>query len=93
MPTKTKIAQVLQDEIRHFFFSLSGDEPLLIKVIEESLMGFERVAFELHLSSGHPTKSIYTCPSTICRENDKSLNRIYSNIIALRRSQAADGLL
>jgi hypothetical protein len=81
----TKIHETLQNNIRSFFSTLTGDEPLLIQVIDDSLMGFERLALQIHVNGGHTGNSIRTCSHRTCRKNESDLDRIYSNIIAMRR--------
>lgn len=81
-----RITETLQSQIRTFFHSLSEDDPQVLRIIAETLIALEKTSrawhFELH------NGSFTVCTIQPCRDHNRTLNKIYADIIDLRRNRA-----
>jgi len=86
---KTNVTQVRQGEIRFYLEQIDDEAPPVVKIIASALLGFERMARDFHNLAGH-TNSFLGCQYALCRTNSHQLNKIYADIIALRRTGRSD---
>jgi hypothetical protein len=77
----------LQENIRTFFQTVDDEHPMVVQIIANSLLGYERTARELHdeIHDG----LFMECRKDPCRANSQTLTSTYRDIIALRRMEAA----
>lgn len=86
----TNIHDLLMDNIKDFFATLDDSDPIVVHVIGSALIGYERAARMIHDMHSRGRSSFSICTNSICSENNRQLQRLYRQIIDMRKQPKVD---
>lgn len=87
--TRTTGRDLEKSDILEALTFMGDDDPIVVRIIAMSMIGFERSARALHV--GHGASGTFTiCKLMPCEENARQLNKIYGDIIAMRKRASSD---
>ena len=73
------------DFINDYFETVDDNDPVIVRIIGSLLISLEHTARELHIEL-HSGGTFTNCSQSPCLDNNQTLNKIYRDIIAMRKN-------